>query len=231
MELLFAGRTAFFSEQMALLSPAGIYPPAVPRTRDSADIPNIISALHRRGISTGVYGFQLNTDETKDLNAKTRASADNKSDPVKRAETFISEFTRLAEKDSLPRFTLIHLPIDWADKTPAEALGELDRAVGMIVEAVSHSPVWGSSVIFIVDCPAAEDYSTSVYRTEALVISPFSKRGFVDSRMYTPVHILRTIELVFSIPPLSIIDAQAEPVSTAFRNIANITPFNAVYKQ
>ena len=92
-----------------------------------------------------------------------------------------------------------------------------DLAVGRVVEAVSNSVYWKDSAIFALedDAQSGPDHVDS-HRSVLLVASPFAKRGFVDHTFYTTSSVLRTIELVLGLPPMSQFDAAATPLYNAF---------------
>jgi hypothetical protein len=66
------------------------------------------------------------------------------------------------------------------------------------------------------------------HRTVALIASPYAKRGFVDHTMYDTVSLLRTLELILGIPPMSQYDAAAIPMFAAFTDDPDPTPFDAL---
>src|SRR3954471_23794941 len=100
---------------------------------------------------------------------------------------------------------------------PAAQVASNDVAVGKIVEAVARSKVWNSFAIFIIedDAQNGPDHVDS-HRTAGLVISPYVKRGVVDSTMYSQVSMLRTMELILGLPPLTQYDAGATPMFNSF---------------
>jgi hypothetical protein len=92
---------------------------------------------------------------------------------------------------------------------------------------VSKSPFWKETAIFVVedDAQNGSDH-VDAHRTVALVISPYSRRGgAVDSTMYSTTSMLRTMELILGLPPMSQHDASATPMSNAFRDEPDTTPF------
>src|SRR5208282_4606420 len=82
-------------------------------------------------------------------------------------------------------------------RTPTAYLAENDLALGQIVEAVSHSRFWPQTAIFVLedDAQNGPDH-VDAHRSPAFVISPYTKRGVVDSTMYSTSGMLRTIELI-----------------------------------
>ena len=103
--------------------------------------------------------------------------------------------------------------------TPEAAVGSNDVALGKIVEAASRSPLWKEMAIFVVedDSQNGPDH-VDCHRTVALVISPWAKRGTIDSTHYTQASMVRTIELVLGLPPMTQYDAAATPLFGCFQN-------------
>jgi len=101
-----------------------------------------------------------------------------------------------------------------------------DLALGRLVEAVSHSKYWATTAIFALedDAQNGPDH-VDAHRSIAFVASPYNRRGHVDSTMYTTSGMLRTMELILGIPPMSQYDAAATPMFNSFTNKADLTPF------
>ena len=104
-----------------------------------------------------------------------------------------------------------------------------DLATGLFIEYLSHSSIWAETAIFIVedDAQNGPDH-VDAHRTTAYVAGGFVKRGFVDHTMYSTSSMLRTIELILGLPPMSQYDAAAPPMWRSFSSgRANLSPFNA----
>ena len=151
-----------------------------------------------------------------------------------RAREWRREFEAFVRAGTLPRLELIWLPGDHtygsrAGKlTPASYVAINDEAVGRIVEAISHSRAWPSSAIFIIEDDAQDGPDhVSDQRTTLYVVSPYS-RGGVRHEHLTTVGILRTIELILNIPPLSTYDAMAVPFNAAFTPNPDLRPYTAL---
>ncbi|HEX6510541.1 MAG TPA: hypothetical protein VF221_23175, partial [Chloroflexota bacterium] len=106
-----------------------------------------------------------------------------------------------------------------------------DAAVGQVVDAVSHSPYWASTAIFVVedDAQNGPDHVDS-HRTTAYVISPYTSQAAprADSTHYDTAAMVRTIELLLGLHPLSQFDATATPMWRLFGARANTTPYTAI---
>jgi len=152
-----------------------------------------------------------------------------------RADVFIEEFARRYAGGTVPQLNIIRLPNDHTSgtrpgrPTPQAMVADNDLALGRIIEAISHSPVWKETAIFVVedDSQNGPDHIDS-HRTIALIASPFAKRGHVDHTMYDTVAMLKTIELILGLPPMSQYDAAAVPMFNAFQDKADLTPYRAL---
>ena len=119
----------------------------------------------------------------------------------------------------MPRLQILRLPNDHTSgtttnkPTPTAAVADNDLALGRVVEAVSHSKFWPQIAIFVVedDAQNGPDH-VDAHRTIAFVISPYTRRSFVDSTMYSTASMLRTIELILGLKPMSQFDAAAMPM-------------------
>jgi YVTN family beta-propeller protein len=114
-------------------------------------------------------------------------------------------------------------------QTPRAMVANNDWAVGQLVDRVSHSKYWNETAIFLIE-DDAQDGSDHVdaRRTVGYVISPYTKRKHVDSTLYTTSSMIRTIELLLGLPPMTQYDAAATPMFKAFMDKADLTPFDHV---
>ena len=154
------------------------------------------------------------------------------SDP-RRADRLIEDYKDLSRKGKVPNLMLITLPCDHTEGTrpgypkPASMVADNDLALGRIVDVVSKSPEWKNTCIFVMedDAQAGVDHVDG-HRTVCLAISPYTRRGFVDSTMYTQVSILRSIELMLGLDPMNKLDATAIPFNACFQNQPDPRPYN-----
>lgn len=157
---------------------------------------------------------------------------------LKRADRFISELKRFEGEGEMPRLQILRLPNDHThgvtkgSRTPTAYLAENDAALGMVVEAVSRSKFWESTAIFVVedDAQNGPDH-VDAHRTVALCISPYSRKRGVDSTMYSTSSMLRTMELILGLQPMTQFDAAATPMFNSFGPQADLTPYGAVAAQ
>jgi YVTN family beta-propeller protein len=154
---------------------------------------------------------------------------------VRRAARFIAELKRLEAEGDMPRLQIVRLPNDHTHgatagaRTPMAYVGDNDLAVGQVVEAVSHSKFWPETAIFIVedDAQSGPDH-VDAHRTTAYVVSPYTKHGAVDSTMYSTSSMLRTIELILGLKPMSQFDAAAAPMFNSFQPTPDLRPYQAL---
>ena len=145
------------------------------------------------------------------------------------------EFDSLLAANALPRFNSMRFGNDHTEglrfgkSTPFAHVADNDLAVGMFIEYLSKSPVWKESAVFIIedDAQNGPDH-VDAHRTTAYVAGPFVKRGFVDHTMYSTSSMLRTMELILGLPPMSQYDAAATPMWRSFTAIPNLKPFNSL---
>jgi YVTN family beta-propeller protein len=148
------------------------------------------------------------------------------------ADTFIREFREFEEKGTLPRFMVMSLGEDHTTGTrpgtftPRACVASNDLALGRIVEAVTRSKSWPETAIFVIedDAQNGPDH-VDAHRTVGLIISPYTRRKSLDSNQYTTVSMIRTMELILGLAPLSQYDAAARPMFASFTDRADLTPF------
>ncbi|MBC8167710.1 MAG: beta-propeller fold lactonase family protein [Bryobacteraceae bacterium] len=132
----------------------------------------------------------------------------------------------------LPNFSLMMLPEDHTygaspgKPVPTACVASNDLAVGRIVEGLTKSRYWPKTAIFIIEDDAQEGSDhVDARRTTGYVISPYVKRGSVDSTLYTTSSFLRTMELLLGLPPMSQFDASATPLFRTFSAQPDLRPF------
>jgi YVTN family beta-propeller protein len=151
---------------------------------------------------------------------------------VKRAERFISELQRFEKEGDMPRLQIVRLPNDHTSgaspgkPTPTAQVADNDLAFGMLVEAVSKSKFWAKTAIFVVedDAQNGPDH-VDAHRTIAFAISPYIRRGSVDSTLYSTASMLRTMELILGMKPMSQFDALAMPMFASFQAKPDLQPY------
>jgi hypothetical protein len=113
--------------------------------------------------------------------------------------------------------------------TPRAMVANADYAVGLLVERVTKSRYWRETAIFMIEDDAQDGPDhVDARRTVGLVISPYVKRAYVDSTLYTTSSMLRTIELLLGLPPMTQYDAAAPPMYAAFSIKAEPGDYTAI---
>ncbi len=153
----------------------------------------------------------------------------------KRVDAWLEEFRRFEKDGNLPRLSILRLGNDHTAgtrpgmPTPRAMIAENDLALGRVVEAISKSRFWKESAIFVLedDAQNGPDH-VDAHRSVLLVASPYTRRGALDSTLYTTSGVLRTIELILGLEPLSQYDASATPMYAAFQTTPDARPFTAL---
>jgi YVTN family beta-propeller protein len=145
---------------------------------------------------------------------------------------WLQDLAQAERSGVLPRFTVMSLGENHTQGTragqytPSACVGSNDLALAKIVAAASRSRFWPEMAIFVVedDTQNGPDH-IDAHRTVGFVISPYAKRGMVDSTFYTTASMIRTMELILGLPPLTQYDAAATPMFNAFGRRAILTPY------
>lgn len=163
-----------------------------------------------------------------------------------RADIFINEWKQYEQGDSLPDLLVLSLPNDHTAGTspdfpiPKAMVADNDLAVGRIIDVITHSRFWDSTVVFITedDSQSGWDHISS-YRTCGVVLSQYSVLGKTIHISYNQTCMVRTIEQILGLPPMNVIDATASPmfdcfgdkkVKFGFTHVPNIIPLNSMNK-
>ncbi len=144
-------------------------------------------------------------------------------------------------RDTMPNFIVVRLGNDHTagttpgGPTPKSSVADNDLAVGRLVEAVSHSPYWDDTAFFILEDDAQNGADhVDAHRSLALIVSKYSPRkedgtAFVDSRFYSTVSVVRTMETLLGVPPMNNNDALSSMISTLFTGPGDQAPYTADY--
>lgn len=150
-----------------------------------------------------------------------------------RADAWIHDFDSLVAHHAVPLFTTLRLPNDHTSGqkigkiSPIAAVADNDLALGRVLDHLSHSPVWKESVVFVLedDAQNGPDH-VDAHRSPLLMAGPYVKRNAVINQMYSTSGVLRTIELILGLPPMSQYDAAALPLYACFTNRPDLTPYD-----
>jgi len=201
--------------------------------------PYIWEAAKAKGLTTMAFGYRsyrgLPEIESKLFGRSELPDQQSRLRDFERGEQFVREFQQMDAESRVPNFMVMSLGEDHTQGTapnaftPKASVASNDVALGKIVDAVSKSRVWSSFAIFIIedDAQNGPDHVDS-HRTVGLVISPYIKRKTVDSTMYTTVSMLRTMELLLGLPPLTQHDAAATAMYNSFGATADLSGYTAL---
>ncbi len=153
---------------------------------------------------------------------------------VDRIRVFLRDLKAFEASGGMPKLILMRLGNDHTygaapgKLSPVSLFADNDYALGLLVEAVSHSKFWPSTAIFVIedDAQNGPDHIDS-HRSPVFVLSAYTRRGIVDSTMYNTTSVLRTIELILGLHPMTHFDAAAAPMWRAFSNTPNLAPYDA----
>jgi YVTN family beta-propeller protein len=188
------------------------YASEVPNVKPSPAQPNLVGHW-----SPTYLGFEMSySDQDRFKNWKT-------------------EFDGFVKNGDLPQLEIVALPRDHTAgsskglPTPKAMVADNDLAFGKIVEAVSNSPYWKDTLILSTedDAQSGPDH-VDAHRTIAFAISAYNKRGVVDHTQYSQVAMLRTLELVLGLPPMTQFDAAATPMIAAFQDTPDLKAYKAL---
>ena len=161
-----------------------------------------------------------------------------------RADEFLREFDEFVKArggaKELPQFIELWLPNDHTGGTqvgkpsPRASVADNDLAVGRVVDAVSHSPYWDDTAIFVVEDDAQDGADhVDAHRSIALVISkysPHSDTHFIDHHFYTTTGVIHTMEELLGLPPMNLFDARAPILAAPFAGTGTQPPYAADYR-
>jgi YVTN family beta-propeller protein len=152
---------------------------------------------------------------------------------LKEFQEFVAE-RRAGRPDRLPHLSIVRLPNDHTEglnpnfPTPQFYVAENDYAIGRLVEAVSTSPYWQDTAIFVVEDDAQDGPDhVDAHRAPALVISAYNRPGALVHTFHNTVSLIRTMEILLNLSPMNQLDANAVPIDI-FREQADLRPFKAI---
>jgi hypothetical protein len=145
------------------------------------------------------------------------------------------DFDSLLKLNKVPQFNTVRFGNDHTEgirlgrPTPYAHVADNDLAVGMFIEALSKSPIWNETAVFILEDDAQNGADhVDAHRSTAYVAGGFVKRGFVDHTPYSTSSMLRTMELILGMGPMTQYDAAATPMWRCFDSLAKPFDFKAI---
>ena len=193
----------------------------------------------RNKVSYRTYGefaddYKPNLPILKNHYCTYYTSWDQKVRDTTRVGQWKRDFDSLVAAGALPHLNTLRIINDHTEglrkgrPTPYAHCADNDLAVGMFIDYLSKSSVWKQSVVFVLEDDAQDGPDhVDAHRSTAYVAGGFVKRHYVDHTMYSTTSVLRTIELILGLPPMSQYDASAMPMFRCFQQTADLTPFNA----
>jgi DNA-binding beta-propeller fold protein YncE len=160
---------------------------------------------------------------------------------VVKAEDILAHLRDWERAGSMPELVMAVLPSNhtvgtspgWC--TPRACVADNDLALGKVVEGLSHSRFWPTMAIFVVEDDAQNGVDhIDGHRTVALTISPYARRGTVDSTFYSQPSMVKTIELMLGLPAMSLFDLVATDMRASFIGAGeppDLTPYTALEPQ
>ncbi len=152
-----------------------------------------------------------------------------------RLDRFMREFEQYEKNGDWPNLVFVYLPQDHTSgnqigaPTPRAHVADNDLAVGGLIEAISKSPFWQNTCIFVnEDDPQNGFDHVDGHRSLCLVVSPYTKRGKVISKFYNQSSVLHTIERILGLPPMNQLDALAPTMEDCFTPHPDFTPYAAL---
>ena len=245
-----------YGEFIATLSKADVEELQKNRSKTYPDISPTVSAFPTKKSLEGHYSpkfrnFDQGTPDAMTVESYRLARTQPGTDPLisnvnsqsglrgtSRLGDWLEEFRefvadRKAGRDRLPNLSIVRLSNDHTDglrankPTPQFYVADNDYALGKLVEAVSQSPYWKDTAIFVVEDDAQDGPDhVDAHRSIALVISAYNRPGLLIHEFHNTVSLIRTMELLLGIEPMNQLDAAAVPINI-FRSEADLRPFVA----
>ncbi len=153
---------------------------------------------------------------------------------TERVRIWAHDFDSLLARNAVPQLSTIRFGNDHTSGqrlgkiTPAAAVADNDLALGQLVEHLSHSRIWPETLVLVLedDAQNGPDH-VDAHRSPAFAISPYTQPGTPDHTLYTTAGLLRTLELVLGLPPMSQYDAAARPLFANFHPTPSLAPYTA----
>jgi hypothetical protein len=194
----------------------------------------------RAGVSYRSYGefadnYKPNIPSLKNHYCTTYTGWDMNTKDTTRFYQWRRDFDSLLAINKVPQLTTLRMGNDHTEgmkkgrPTPYAHVADNDLAVGLFLEHLSNSSIWKESAVFMVEDDAQNGADhIDAHRTTAYVAGGFVRRNFVDHTLYSTTSMVRTIELILGLPPMSQYDAGATPMWKSFSSVPNTGSFKAL---
>ncbi len=200
----------------------------------------IWGACKKAGVSYRTYGefaddYKANIPVLENHFCTFYTSWDQTVRDTTRVNQWKRDFDSLISVNALPQMNTFRLINDHTEgmaigrPTPFAHTADNDLAVGMFIDYLSKSPVWKESVVFILedDAQNGPDH-VDAHRSPVYVVGPYVKRNFIDHTPYTTSGVVRTMELILGVAPMSQYDAGATPLWRSFTATPNFKTYDAI---
>ncbi len=152
-----------------------------------------------------------------------------------RADVFIGEYEKFSQSDTVPNLMILTLPCDHTEgrnpnyPKPQSMIADNDLALGRVVEAVSRSPQWKNTCIFVIEDDAQFGLDhVDGHRTVYFALSPYTRRKYVDHELANTVSMVRSIEMMLGLDPMNRFDALTPPLANCFTDSPDLSPYTTV---
>ncbi len=193
-----------------------------------------------RGLSYRTYGefaddYKANIEVLENHLCSKFTSWDEHVRDTTRFNQWKTDFDSLLSINMVPQLNTLRFINDHTEgvrkgrPTPFAHVADNDLAVGLFVEYLSNSSIWDKSVVFILEDDAQNGADhIDAHRSTAYIAGSFVKRNFIDHTHYSTSSMLRTIELILGMSPMSQYDASAKSMWRCFSDTVNMNPFKSV---
>jgi len=151
-------------------------------------------------------------------------SLESSSSDLDRVRVFLEDLKNFETQGTLPQLLLVRLQGSTGSKESAE-MG--DRSLGLLVEGITKSKFWPQVALFVVEANAEGADAVDSHRSPVFIVSPYAVRNAIDSNFYNTASVLRTIELILGLRPMTQFDAGSSPMWTAFQETPDLRPYTA----
>jgi len=194
----------------------------------------------RAGLSYRTYGefaddFKANYKTLEGHFCPYYSAWDLEYQDIQREKDWERDFDSLLNINQVPRFNSLRLICDHTSGmskgafSPTAAVADNDLALGRLIEHLSNSKIWAESAVFILEDDAQNGADhVDAHRSIAFVASPFARRNYIDHTMYSTTSMMRTMELILGLPPMSQFDAAAVPMWRCFTAKPDFSPFKSL---
>ena len=154
---------------------------------------------------------------------------------VVRAQIFLKHLARYEAEGRMPNLTIMLLPSDHTmgtrpgSSTPKAMVADNDLALGQVVAALTRTRFWPRMAIYVIEDDAQNGVDhVDGHRTVGLLVSPYTRRGTVDSTFYSQPSLLKTMELQLGLPTMSLFDLIANDMRASFTDEPDLTPYDSI---